>query len=586
MLSHYVGTLFRYAPCRVTQSLTMMVFSGLTQGVGVVMLIPLLGLIGLNGAGEPSGLTRKIGRIFEWFRLDLTLVTVLCLYVGIVAVYAGITQYQSVLNTEIVQRFTKAIQDRLYRALCRAQWRCLIGTKSSQITQALTSDAQRVGFATQQLLQLSGIFIVACVHVWVALMISIPMTLFALACVSVFLLLLHPLNRRAHSAGETLRDGMTKLYGEVSEHLGAMKLARSHGLDSIHEENFRVITKGVADQMVLFSRINSTPRMIYEIGAAVVLAGFFYVAVEIFQIAPESLLIIVFLFARLLPKFSSIQQCAQRITNALPSFQALLDMERTFMENSEPAASYPAKNLVLENYIRLSNVCFRYTKSIGAWAVKDVSIVLPARKITAFVGHSGAGKSTLADLILGLFAPESGEIFIDGQPLKGARIHPWRQSIGYVPQETFLFNDTIRANLLWAMPRATEKELWDALELAAARDFVSRQPKGMDTPVGERGTRLSGGERQQIALARALLRRPTFLLLDEATSSVDSEGERRIQKAVNKLRGELTMLIIAHRSATIRMADSVITLSAGEVAGAEPSQAGSAKAKRCPPSYV
>lgn len=565
VLFHYTGTLFRYAPCRVTQSIAMMIFSGLTQGVGIVMLIPLLGLIGLNGPGDPSGIAEKIERIFGWFKLDLTLVTMLSLYIGIVAIYAGITRYQSVLNSAIIEGFGKALKDRLYSALCRAQWRCLITTKSSDITQALTSDAQRVGGATQQLLLLSGTFVVACVHVWAALMISIPMTLFVLACVVVFLLLLYPLNRRAHGAGDTLRSGMTKLYGEVAEHVGAMKLVKSHGLDSIHEDNFRGITKGVADQRVLFTRINSTTRMFYEIGAAVALAGFFYVAVEIFKIAPESLLVIVFLFARLLPKFSSIQQCAQHMANALPSFQALLDMEKTFLENSEPPVNYPAERLVLESGICLSNVCFRYKKSFETWAIRDVSIVIPSRKTTAFVGHSGAGKSTLADLILGLLKPERGKIFIDGRPLEGTLIHAWRQSIGYVPQDTFLFNDTIRANLLWAMPRATEKELWSVLKQAAAKDFVSRLPKGMDTPVGDRGARLSGGERQQIALARALLRQPTFLILDEATSSVDSKSEQQIQKAINKLRGELTILIIAHRSATIQLADIIITLNAGKI---------------------
>jgi len=137
--------------------------------------------------------------------------------------------------------------------------------------------------------------------------------------------------------------------------------------------------------------------------------------------------------------------------------------------------------------------------------------------------------------------------------------------VGYVPQDTFLFHDTIRANLLWALPDAKDADLWSALCLAAADGFVSRIPEDLDAVVGDRGVRLSGGERQRIALARALLRRPSLLLLDEATSSLDSENERQIQQAINELHGELTIVVIAHRSSTILGADRIVVIDKGHI---------------------
>ena len=137
--------------------------------------------------------------------------------------------------------------------------------------------------------------------------------------------------------------------------------------------------------------------------------------------------------------------------------------------------------------------------------------------------------------------------------------------MGYVPQDVFLFHDTLRANLLWALPGAEDAALWAVLRLAAADAFVSRMPEGLDTIVGDRGVRLSGGERQRIALARALLRKPSLLLLDEATSSLDSESERQIQEAVNGLPGNVTILAIAHRSSTILRADRVVVLDKGRI---------------------
>jgi ATP-binding cassette subfamily C protein len=145
----------------------------------------------------------------------------------------------------------------------------------------------------------------------------------------------------------------------------------------------------------------------------------------------------------------------------------------------------------------------------------------------------------------------------------------WRQCVGYVPQETYLFHETIRTNLEKARPGATEAELWDALHRASAKDFVSRLPRGLDTVVGDRGIRLSGGERQRIALARALLRNPRLLVLDEATSSLDPDNEKHIREALEKLKGRLTIVVIAHRSSTVENADQLIRLEKGRVIDAK-----------------
>jgi ATP-binding cassette subfamily C protein len=154
---------------------------------------------------------------------------------------------------------------------------------------------------------------------------------------------------------------------------------------------------------------------------------------------------------------------------------------------------------------------------------------------------------------------------IDGQPLQAQQIHSWRPNVAYVPQETFLFHDTVRANLLWTRPQASDEELWQILRLAAADQFVAELPDSLDTVVGDRGVRLSGGERQRLALARALLRHPSLLLLDEATSALDNENEQRIQLALDELHGELSIVVIAHRLSTIRHADQIVVIDNGRV---------------------
>jgi ATP-binding cassette subfamily C protein len=198
-------------------------------------------------------------------------------------------------------------------------------------------------------------------------------------------------------------------------------------------------------------------------------------------------------------------------------------------------------------------------------ALRDATLTIRAGATTAVVGPSGAGKSTLADIVLGLLFARAGHVEVDGVELTPARARAWRERVGYVAQETYLFNDTVRANLRWAYPEATDEEIQAALALAAADRFVAALPDGLDTVVGERGGRLSCGERQRLTLARALLRRPELLMLDEATSSVDAENELEIQRAVESLRGRMTMLVITHRLATTRAADVIYVMDRGRI---------------------
>jgi ATP-binding cassette subfamily C protein len=198
-------------------------------------------------------------------------------------------------------------------------------------------------------------------------------------------------------------------------------------------------------------------------------------------------------------------------------------------------------------------------------AIADLDVTIDAGSTTAIVGVSGAGKSTLADLLLGLLRPSSGRVLIDDVALDPSRLSAWREQIGYVAQDTFLFHDTVRANMRWACPDATDADILDAFRQAAADRFVAALPQGLDTVLGDRGMRLSGGERQRLALARALLRKPSLLILDEATSALDSDNERLVLQSIQALHGRVAIVLISHRLSTLRGADTVYVLDGGRV---------------------
>jgi subfamily B ATP-binding cassette protein MsbA len=226
----------------------------------------------------------------------------------------------------------------------------------------------------------------------------------------------------------------------------------------------------------------------------------------------------------------------------------------------ERADDQPAR---FDREIAFDRVSFRYGD--GDLVLADVSFTLPKGRVVALVGPSGAGKTTVADLLPRFYDPSSGQILMDGVPLTRIGRRSLRSIMGVVSQDTVLLNDTVKANIAYGSPGATAAQIGDAAEAANADAFIVTLPQGYDTVLGERGTRLSGGQRQRIAIARALLRDPPILILDEATSALDTESERLVQQAIERLMQDRTVLVIAHRLATVRDADEIVVLDAGRV---------------------
>ncbi|MGI9039549.1 MAG: ABC transporter ATP-binding protein, partial [Gemmatimonadales bacterium] len=246
---------------------------------------------------------------------------------------------------------------------------------------------------------------------------------------------------------------------------------------------------------------------------------------------------------------------------------ALASAERVFEMLDERSAEVDRPGEVearFERDVVFEEVSFSYGAADDP-VLSEVSFVVPKGRVVALVGPSGAGKTTLADLVPRFHDPTSGRILMDGVPLTRLTRRSLRSLLGVVSQDTVLLNDTVLANIAYGSPGATREQVAGAAQAANADGFISRLPEGYDTMLGERGTRLSGGQRQRIAIARALLRDPPILILDEATSALDTESERLVQQAMDRLVQERTVLVIAHRLATVRDADEIVVLDAGRV---------------------
>ena len=264
-----------------------------------------------------------------------------------------------------------------------------------------------------------------------------------------------------------------------------------------------------------------------------------------------------------------LQLDAQSIAHALPAYEKIRELEadlatvETVNADSSCAAILPA-----DGFIVFSKVSFLHDasgESEVAGGVRDLNLIIEPGSVVGITGPSGAGKTTFADLLVGLYPPQSGEILIGGIGLRGPSVTGWRNSVSYVAQDPFLFHDTIRRNLLWANPEANEIEVWDMLRLAGAEGIVRNVPGGLDALVGERGTLLSGGERQRLCLARAMLRRPHLLVLDEATSAIDLAGEQAILERLLQATPRPTIVMIAHRLESLRHCQRILVFEGGRL---------------------
>jgi ATP-binding cassette, subfamily C, bacterial len=556
--------LWRHAPGATVLVLVLTFALILTSGVSLVMLVPLLGVAGLDvGAGNVGRLAEFATNAFGAVGVSLTVPVVIATYLGIVLTSAALGRANAIRTAQLHQGYTMALRVQVHEGITLGRWASFVKRPSSTFTFTLTQEIERVSGALSGFLNLIVKLVMAAIYLGLALYVSVSTTLLVAACGGALMVLLARKTRLGRKKGEAVSRAYEDLYGAISEHLAGLRVTKSHGAEPLYLRRFAERVQSTAQAQINVVRNQADVGFWLEIGSAAIMAAVFGTALLGFEMPLASILLLLYLFARLVPMLTGLQRQVQSVLTLVPAVDRVHEMSAWLAEHAEPAGpDLDAPDL--NDALRLERVGFGYDGPSGAAILHDVDIEVRAGSTTAIVGPSGGGKSTVADLVVGLLTPDEGRVSVDGVPLEGTRVAAWRRRIGYVNQDTFLFHDTIRANLLFVRPRATEDDLRGALRSASAT-FVEGLPAGLDTVVGDRGVRLSGGERQRVALARAILRRPAMLVLDEATSALDPENERVIQDAIARMAGQQTILLIAHRLASVRSAGTIYVIEQGRV---------------------
>ena len=564
LLGHFINDLFSLMPRKVSLAVLLMVLISLSTGVSLLLLVPLLELVGLNvGQGSLGVIAAYVSAFFLTLHLKPTLLLILLVYVLVMSFIALLHRLQTIKSSQIQFEFAAYLRKRLYQAITNSDWLFFTRMKSSSFAHALTNEVERVSVGTGQFLNLLAGLMVLVVYIIFALELAGVTTGLIFIAGVIILLLLRRRVRRSISSGENITDTTRNIYNSIMQHLDGMKTIKSFGMQDENIKVFSDQTNQVMDGYLDAVKTYADVKLLFDVGTVIMLAIIVLTLIQLVKIPIASLFILIYIFVMMIPQFSTIQSSYQYFINSLPAFDNINQLEMQCLQNIDSTES-EGDVMVLENMINFDHTFFSY-RGEDHFKIMDLNLRIPVGETIAITGSSGTGKSTVADLLMGLIQPDSGVIKVDNVPLAQDNLLSWRDRIGYVAQETFLFNETIRFNLLLTQPDAVEKDLINSLRLAAAYDFVEELPDGLDTFIGDRGVKLSGGEKQRLALARALLRKPSIIILDEATSNLDSENEKRILDSVESLHGDITILMIAHRLSTIRKADQIYFMENGSI---------------------
>jgi len=530
------------------------------------LLLSAVLLLGLTGLGLMPPLFQKaiVDEVIgarDLSRLGLLLGSL----VGVYALQQLVNIGDTYIRHALGERFILDLRVRLYAYLQRLSLSFFERTSTGELMSRVTNDVNALerfvthgsALAAADLLRLAGSAVILFLLDWqLAVLVLLPVPVLAVT--------LRHFNTRVRPIYRSVRDRLGDINARLQDNLSGIRVIQAFGQEDRELERFAVESENYYQARVQSIRYWSTffpaMRFVASMGTVMVLGMGATMAVrgELSLGTLVAFLSYITSFYQPINRLTEIDNVFQEAIAAGERIFELLD-ETSEIEDVPDAMELPP----IRGEVAFEDVHFRY--GTGDEVLHDVTFEMAPSEVVALVGPSGAGKTSIANLLCRFYDPIHGRVTVDGHDLRKVKLASLRRQAAVVLQDTFLFNTTIRENLLYGKSDATEEELIAAAKAAYAHDFIEVLSKGYDTEIGERGVKLSGGQKQRLALARAILTDPRILILDEATSSVDAEAEYLIQQALESVLQGRTVLVIAHRLSTIRNADKIIALEDGHI---------------------
>ncbi|CAN5857929.1 ABC transporter ATP-binding protein [soil metagenome] len=561
-LTRYWRFFRRYTGRRLYSLMALIMVSSYLEGFGIALLLPVFA--GASMGGQTSDpISGALYRVFDVFGIPHSFGAVLIALIVVFALKGAFMFWSGAYQYRLSSIVTREIRARIVDATRTIDYRWMVDRNTGVLTNLVTQEVSRTGTAFTFFARVFPHLLSMLVFFAVLIIMDPRLTLMSMAFGTVMVMVIRAPNLIARKLSREVTEvngTVTKLLIQTFQSVKyLLATGRFRALQGKLDGSFH----RMAELEYRVGAVASLAQALIQPLVVVFLGGVLYYYGSRSMPMGYVLVLLVYLF-RLMSEALALQaewQNFSTYTGALDLVQeTLAQMERT----GEPRGSKPFAPI--EREIALGDVSFAY----GDKTILDhVSLTIPRASTVAFVGESGAGKSTLVDLLMGVLRPASGVLEVDGSRLGDLEVDSYRRSIGYVPQDCLLYDDTIANNIaLWSVDEndaEARERIRRALRQAHLLGWVDEQPGTLDAQIGDRAVRMSGGQKQRLSIARELFRKPQLLILDEATSALDSESERLVQQSVDELRGQMTIVIVAHRLASIRNADQIHVLHDGHV---------------------
>jgi len=535
---------------------------GLSEGISVVLLLPLLNRVGIVAASSQGFANAFIEKGLVLVGAD-SIGKILILVIFVATAQMVLSVALNWWSVRLARSYQAGRQLELFAAFMRAKWNFIVDRKAGEMTNAIVTECERLGRAFTLCLSLLGSAVVACTYIALSAFIAWQATLYLLGLALVAGLVMARFYKKSYTFGQSLTPLNAQLQSILDEQFAGAKFIKASVGHDRAAKQIEPLVRKLGEINTFATAMPGTVRGVLEY---VALIGFAVVLVVIskgLDVAAGNVVIVLALFGRLFPRLTTVQAQLYSLNANVHAIEAIKTLQTgADAEAERPDGSSAPLKFDQPTALTTRNLQVRFSERV---VLDQINLTLPVPGLLAVVGRSGAGKSTLVHALLGLIDPSGGSIRLGNYDLATAPLSAWRRAIGYVPQETILFHASIRDNLTLVNAAASETEIRTAVRRAHALDFINALPDGFDTIIGDQGVKLSGGQRQRLGIARALLMNPAILVMDEGMSALDAESEAELLRTLEELRNQIGILLVAHRLAAARTADTVCVFEAGRI---------------------
>ena len=559
-------TYFRFVPAakrKLSLVILMAVVGAIFQGASVGLLIPALEIVESPDGQERSGLLWKlIENVYDPLGIPVNLLALLVSVLAMIVIGQALIYGQKHLSASMSEGLVAGFRRHAYSTFMRADLAFHHSLRSGVLTNSLTQDVQRTGATFDSLLDMMSRLILLVVFIAALFLVSWSTSLTAIGILVLAALVIQYHIRISGRLGQQMVDTHKEFHGFTAERIEAARLVKVSNALERDVSRFGRIVGSVASVRTSHLRRGAQIRFILEPSLAAGGLVATYIGLKFFNMSLPELAAFLYILVRMVPEAHSLNRSRFNVAGYVKHFDNATSLIRQ-AEEQTTIKTGPRTFEPLSRDIVFDNVSFTYDSASSV--IQNVDLTIEAGKLTAIVGPSGVGKSTTLDLMIRLVEPTQGRVLLDGVDIREYELVSLRHGVALVSQDILLWNDTVLENIRYAWPEASEEDAVEAAVKANAHSFIEELPQGYNTLLGPRGMTISGGERQRIALARALLQKPSVLLLDEVTSNLDAESERLIQESVLQAAKDRTVVAVTHRLSTVQRADKVVVFDQGRV---------------------